>query len=384
MPPHAHTITRRAMLARTALAAATLPVASMATSCAVPTAKSTQSPSQLTIGYVPIACATPLILAHANNLFEQRGVSVKLKKFAGWADLWSAYSTGELDVAHMLSPMPIAMNAGATNGQRPTEIAFTQNTNGQAITLASKYVDKVSDAADFRGKVIGIPFEFSVHALLFRDYLTAGGVDPVADLELRLLRPSDMIAQLQVGGIDGFVGPEPFNQRAIASGAGRIFKLTKELWPGHPCCSVAMSKDWRSAHSTQAELITEALAEASRIANDPAKQHEVAKTLGREEYLNQPAKLFLPTFSGEYENWHGQAVVDHSRMSFGDATDPAAITWMATQIARWKLGGDALIMDDPTLIKFADSVLPADIGHGSESITVNGREFNPNIPTIGY
>ena len=59
-----------------------------------------------------------------------------LKKFSGWADLWTAYATEQLDVAHMLSPMTVAIGAGVTNAARPTELSFTQNTNGQAITMA--------------------------------------------------------------------------------------------------------------------------------------------------------------------------------------------------------------------------------------------------------
>ena len=77
--------------------------------------------------------------------------------------------------------------------------------------------------------VLGIPFEYSVHALLLRDYLASNAVDPIADLELRLLRPADMVAQLTVEGIDGFIGPEPFNERAISNGSGRIWLLTKQL-----------------------------------------------------------------------------------------------------------------------------------------------------------
>ena len=66
--------------------------------------------------------------------------------------------------------------------------------------------------------VLGIPFEYSVHALLLRDYLVAGGLDPVSDVELRLLRPPDMVAQWEVGAVDGFIGADPFNQRALNTG----------------------------------------------------------------------------------------------------------------------------------------------------------------------
>lgn len=362
----------------------------MASACASNTAHSAPSDRELTIGYIPIACAAPLILAHSKGMFEQQGVRVTLKKFAGWADLWSAYATGLLDIAHMLSPMPLAINAGATNGTRPTEVLFTQNTNGQAITLASKHAGHVTTAADFRNKVIGIPFEYSVHALLVRDYLESQGVNTRTEVELRLLRPSDMVAQLRLGGIDGFVGPEPFNQRAIDSGAGRIFELTKQLWPGHPCCSVAVSQDWRASHAEDTAALTRALADAAEFANNPEQQSEVANILAQEKYLNQPAELLLPALSGHYHDWHDKPTVDHERIIFGSPTDSTALTWMATQIARWDLGGNAITMDDAALIRLADSVLPATPPAAgpqplrSDRIVVNGREFDPNLPTLGY
>ena len=386
-PNHPHPpLTRRAFLRASAAAVAGVSLAGMASSCGStsPTIDGPDSVLDVTIGYVPIACAAPLVLASAQKLFDQHGVNVVLRKYAGRADLWSAYSTGELNVAHMLAPMPLAINAGAANGQRPTEVAFTQNTNGQAITLAEKHVGRAQSAKDFSGMVIGIPFEFSVHALLLRDFLVAGGVDPVRDLELRLLRPADMIAQLQVGGIDGFIGPEPFNQRAVATGAGRIFTLTKELWSGHPCCSIAMSKEWRTAHPEKARRITAALTQASQMANDPAQKDQVAEILSREKYLNQKRELFLPTLAGTYQNWEGEEKTDHERISFGDPTNPTAIIWMATQLARWNLGGDTLTMDDPTLIHLADSVLPDDVPRGGDPVTINGRVFDAHTPTAGY
>lgn len=339
----------------------------------------------LTIGYVPIACASPLLIADAEGLFQRHGVNVTLKKYAGWADLWSAYSTGELHVAHMLSPMPIAIDSGATNGARPTELSFTQNTNGQALTLAAEHHPGVRSAADMRGMVLGIPFEYSVHALLLRDFLATGGVDPVADVELRLLRPADMVAQLEVGGIDGFIGPEPFNQRALQSGAGRIFTLTKDLWDRHPCCSVAMAKDWRHAHPALGDAVVTALGEAATLADDPTRHAELAPVLAQEKYLNQPATLIAPALQGHYRSWDDREVVDPEMMSFGDPTDVTAITWMAAQIARWDLSsGTSLPFEDAAIIAAAASVLPADVSRQGTPVEINGRSFDPAQPTRNY
>lgn len=379
-----HRLDRRRFLQLGALATAGAAVAGLA-GCAPTSTKAQPTESTpLTIGYVPIACSAPIAIADALGLFEKHGANVVLKKFSGWADLWTAYATEQLDVAHMLSPMTVAIDAGVTNAARPTELSFTQNTNGQAITLASKHYGSVTSVEDFKGMVLGIPFEYSVHALLLRDYLAANGVDPIADVELRLLRPADMVAQLSVEGIDGFIGPEPFNERAIQNGSGKIWLQTKQLWDKHPCCSVAMAKEWKAEHGDTAQAVVAALEEAADILSTPAQFASSARTLGQEKYLNQPAELLEGPFSGVYQDWHGNTHTDLDRMSFGDPTDPAAIVWMATQMARWGLGGDTLTMDDSSIIAAARSVLVPGLALSGEHLSINGVDFDPFAPTRGY
>lgn len=387
MPNH-HRLSRRRLLQLGAFATATSALAGTA-ACTSPTSAESLPPAAaqaapLTIGYVPIACSAPIATADALDLFRRHGVNVVLKKYSGWSDLWTAYATGQLDVAHMLSPMTVAIDAGVTSATRPTELAFTQNTNGQAITLAARHHGRVNSVADFRGMVLGIPFEYSVHAFLLRDYLTAHGIDPVADLELRLLRPADMVAQLSVEGIDGFIGPEPFNERAVQSGVGRVWTLTRNLWDRHPCCAVAFAKEWKAGNPETAAGILAALQEASTILSTPTQFDSSARALAGENYLNQPASLLSGPLSGVYQNWHGETVTDPERMSFGDPTDPSAITWMAAQIARWGMDGGVLGMDDSRIIAAANSVLPPEVTPTGAPVLVNGREFDPTAPTAGY
>lgn len=336
---------------------------------------------KLVIGFVPIACASPLVAADALGAFEKQGLTVELRKFAGWADLWTAYATGTLDVAHMLSPMPLAIDAGATNASRPTELAFTQNTNGQALTLSTSYLDTVSQPADLAGMVLGIPFEYSVHALLLRDYLVAGGLDPVSDVELRLLRPPDMVAQLAVGAVDGFIGPEPFNQRALTTGSGRAFIPTRQMWENHPCCSVAIAKE---IDRGVRDRVVAALREGAQFVDSPHHVHESASILAEEKYLNQKEELISPALAGSYTTWDGTDVVDPDTINFGGQTSATAITWMAAQIARWDLGGTALTMDDDVLLAATESVLPPEADRTTDPVDINGRIFDPQKPTAGY
>lgn len=145
-----------------------------------------------------------------------------------------------------------------------------------------------------------------------------------------------------------------------------------------------MAKEWKAEHSSAAQGVISALEEAAAILSTPAQFDSSAQTLSQEKYLNQPAELLDGPFSGVYQDWHGNTHTDLERMSFGDLTDPAAIVWMATQIARWGLGGDTLTMDDATIIKAAQSVLAPGLSVSSERLSINGVDFDPLAPTRGY
>ena len=72
---------------------------------------------------------------------------------------------------------------------------------------------------------------------MLRYYLAEHGIDPDKDVQLRVLAPPELVANLRAGNIEGFLGPDPFNQRAVFEEIGFIHILSKELWDGHPCCS---------------------------------------------------------------------------------------------------------------------------------------------------
>lgn len=143
---------------------------------------------------------------------------------------------------------PNAISLGLGSAQVPTRLAAIQNTNGNAIVLANKHLGRVRDVQDFKGLTIGIPFEYSIHHFLLRHYLTQGGLDPDRDVDLRLTRPPDMVANLASGNLDGYIVADPFNQRAVYEGYGFIYKLTKDIWPNHPCCGFGVTESFRTQY----------------------------------------------------------------------------------------------------------------------------------------
>jgi nitrate/nitrite transport system substrate-binding protein len=70
--------------------------------------------TNLKIGFIPITCATPLIMAHPLGFFSKQGLNVEVVKTAGWALIRDKMLNKEYDATHFLSPMPSASAWAAT------------------------------------------------------------------------------------------------------------------------------------------------------------------------------------------------------------------------------------------------------------------------------
>src|SRR5689334_1467840 len=88
----------------------------------------------LKVGFIPITCATPIIMAHPMGIYAKHGLNVEVIKTAGWAVIRDKTLNKEYDAAHMLSPMPIAITLGVGSNAVPYTVPAIENINGQAIT----------------------------------------------------------------------------------------------------------------------------------------------------------------------------------------------------------------------------------------------------------
>ena len=245
----------------------------------------------LKIGFIPITCATPIIMADPMGFYEKQGLDVTVQKYGGWADIRDAFIAGEIDAAHLLSPMPIAMSLGLGSSNVPTRLAAIENINGQAITLANKYKGTVKEIKDLKGMVFGVPFDYSMHNLLLRHYLSEGGLDPDNDVEIRITRPPDMVANLASGNLDGYLGPEPFNQRAVQENFGFIFKLTKDLWEDHPCCAFGVKQEFIDQNPKTYHALLRSIVDATNYSSQSDNRVDIAKAIAPSRYLNQPEEV---------------------------------------------------------------------------------------------
>src|ERR1700716_2389558 len=251
----------------------------------------------LKVGFIPITCATPIIMAAPLGFYSKYGLNVEVVKTAGWAVIRDKTLNKEYDAAHMLAPMPLAITMGAGSNPLPYTMPAVENINGQAITLAVKHKDK-RDPKDWKGFKFAVPFDYSMHNYLLRYYLAEHGLDPDLDVQIRAVPPPEMVANLRADNIDGFLGPDPMNQRAVYDGVGFIHILTKDIWEGHPCCAFAASKEFVSPTPNTYGALLKSIIEATAFAHKAENRKQIAEAIAPANYLNQPQIVLEQILTG--------------------------------------------------------------------------------------
>ena len=291
--------------------------------------------SNLKVAFLPITCATPIIMSKPLGIYEKHGLDVELMKYASWSVVRDAAIAGELDAYHMLAPMPIAMSLGLGSTPFSVKLASIENNNGQGIAVAKKHLGAVNGPADFKGMTIGIPYDYSNHNLLLRYYLATGGLDPDNDVKLLILPPPDAIAKMSTGQIDAFILPDNFTQRVVQDDIGFIHLLTKDLWAGHPCCAFVAAQNWIDENPNTFRALNKAIIDGATYANNPANRKEIAAAIAPREYLNQPLPVLEAVMTGKFEDGQGNTFDIPDRIYFDPYPWKSFASWITTQLVRW-------------------------------------------------
>jgi len=341
----------------------------------------------LKVGFIPITCGTPIIMAQPMGFYAKHGLNVEVIKTAGWAVIRDKTLNKEYDAAHMLSPMPLAITLGA--GSQP--IAYTapaiENINGQAITLSIKHKDK-RDPKSWKGFKFAVPFDYSMHNYLLRYYLAEHGLDPDTDVQIRAVPPPEMVANLRADNLDGYLGPDPMNQRAVYDGVGFIHVLSKELWEGHPCCVFAASKEFVTSSPNTYAALLKAIIDATAFASKPENRKQIAEAIAPANYINQPVTVLEQILTGTFADGLGNVKRVPNRVDFDPFPWESFAIWIMTQMKRWgQVKGEVdyagiakqvfLATDTSKLMKEVGLTPPATT---SKSFSVMGKAFDPAKP----
>lgn len=340
--------------------------------------------TDLKVGFIPITCATPIIMAHPMGFYTKHGLNVEVVKTAGWAVIRDKTINKEYDAAHMLAPMPLAISQGLGSNPIPFVAAAIENINGQSFTLGIKHKDKM-DVKSWKGLKFAIPYDYSMHNYLLRYLLAENGIDPDTDVQLRVVPPPEMVANLRAENIDGFLAPDNIAQRAVFDGVGFIHSLSKTMWDGHPCCSFAASREFIATTPNTYAALLRALIDASAFASKDENRKAIAEAIAPPAYLNAPVTVLEQVLVGTFADGLGNIKKDPRRIDFDPFPWESFAVWMLTQMKRWgQVKGEVdyktiasqvfLATDAAKVMKEMGLTPPATT---TKTFSVMGRVFDP-------
>ncbi len=275
----------------------------------------------LRIGFLPLTDCAVLVAAQERGFFEKYGLHVKLQREVSWANIRDRLAFGELDAAHMLSPMPLAATLGIDGLGIPMQAAFSLGLNGTGITLAKELMETIR--ADFpehlsrspmrasglkallaaqsgRKLVFGTVYAFSQHHYLLRSWLEDGGLEIGRDVEIQVIPPQQMVHSLAEGQIDGYCAGEPWNQLAVKRGIGCVAVTSYDLWNNGPEKVLGVTQSWAQENPETHISLLCALLEAANWLENRHNRIRLAELLARPEYLDVPLDLLRAPLLGRY------------------------------------------------------------------------------------
>lgn len=313
------------------------------------------------LGFIALTDCAPLAIAKEKGFFEKYGMKdVQVVKQTSWAvtrdNLELGGEKGGIDGAHILTPLPYLLTTGKiTKGNTPLPMYLLArlNTDGQGISLSNDYKDlkleakadalkaKV-DAAKAAGKKFkcAMTFPGGTHDLWIRYWLAANGVDPENDVDVLVVPPPQMVANMETKTMDAFCVGEPWNARLVNKKLGFNAVTTGELWKGHPEKAFAMRADWVDKHPKAAKALLMAIQEAQIWCDKDENKEEMCKILSADKYVKAPVSDILERAKGNFDFGNGRTLQNSPLlMKFWreDASYPfkSHDKWFVTENIRW-------------------------------------------------
>jgi nitrate/nitrite transport system substrate-binding protein len=294
---------------------------------------------------------------------------------------------GELDVSQQVMPVALTMSAGLGGNTQSIKVLTILNQNGNSLVLANKHKNN-RDPKNWKGFTFAVPFEQSHQTMQLRNYVAAAGLDPDTDVKYRVVPPTEYVSSLRVGSIDGFFGGEPGGQRAVYEGAGFIHLISKEIWDGHPCCSVTAAESWIKQNPNTFMAFYRAIIASSLFVAKKENRADMAKVLAQPQYLNAPEVVVEQVITGRYADGLGAIKNDPARIDYQPFPHYSAAVWLMVQLRRWnmlkedidykKLAEQVMLATDATKIMQEQGVTPPQGGFRTE--TILGKPFNSSEP----
>ena len=314
--------------------------------------------AQIRCGYLPLIDAAPLIIAHELRFAADEGVDLQLVKQPSWSALRDLLALGQIDVAHMLSPMPIAMTLGQSGVPTDVDALMVLSVNGTVIGVSNtlaRAMEKTGWANDFASPAatatalfatgqktirIGIPFPFSMHRMLLEHWLSAHPSFRSKRVEIITIPPPRMAEAVANGTLDMFCVGEPWGTAAVQQGVAELVLPGAAIWQFAPEKVLGAKRTWIAANPDACRGLMRAIYRATLWLDQPQNKPLAVEILARSQHIDLPHDAIDPAISGQIVPRKGALPSAPPHMLFfhkNAANFPwrSQAAWIAERIAVW-------------------------------------------------
>jgi len=274
----------------------------------------------MSVGFIPLTDAAPLVVAQHLGIFTRYGLDVRLEKQNSWATLRDKLQAGLLNAAELLAPMPLASTLGLASKKTPMIVPLVLSQNGNAFTVSKRLhydlltchrlselpfplpakalaeVVKMRKENSLQKLRFATVFPYSCHQYQLLDWL--GSEKIVDDVELLVIPPSNMAESLENGSIDGFCVGGPWNAKAVRNNVGVSLFSSYDIWQDKPEKVLGVSDSFYQQYPNEIIALGAALLDACEWLQHLPNRFEAARWLSHVDYLNEPVEVIAPSLIG--------------------------------------------------------------------------------------
>lgn len=309
-------------------------------------------------GYLPLVDCAPLIIAKELKFASQEGLNLILSKQPSWSALRDRLAFGQIDVAHVLSPMPLAMSLGLSGVQVDIDALMVLSVNGTIIGVSQNLATKMQAngwtntfgnpvetahaaiTTDIPKLRIGVPFPFSMHRMLVDYWLTQDANFDPDKVEIITVPPPQMADAVRDGRLDMFCVGEPWGTMAMQQSDATLVLPGSAIWQFAPEKVLGARHDWVTENPKTSAALIRAIYKATTWLHRSENMPLAAEILARSQHLDLPDHAIDPALTGRITTQTTAAPTQSNRfLNFHtqSANFPwrSQACWIADRLAKW-------------------------------------------------
>ncbi|MDW4498905.1 CmpA/NrtA family ABC transporter substrate-binding protein [Sulfitobacter sp. D35] len=311
---------------------------------------------ELTAGFIPLVDAAPLIVAREMGFADEEGLRLSLRRAPSWSMLRDMLAVGQIEAAHMLGPVPVAMALGLGGLSDRIDVLSVLSVNGNVVGVSNEIAAQLREAGHPPGALrdaatvgraliglgrplrIGVPFPFSMHAELLYYWLGSLGLAAPQALDVHTLPPQMMADAIAADEIDAFCVGEPWGSIAVEGGVGELILPTAAIRSFAPEKVLVVRHQWAETEPDLTGRLMRAVWKAGRWLGRVENRITAAELLHRPGYLGVSPEVIDRALSGRLvtaRDGYEQHVPGFLEFHAGAATFPwkSQAAWIAARLA---------------------------------------------------